>query len=157
VKIFFFRNAKQRDGQIVIRFHYRKPNLFVASVLETADYNTVLWKLIVSFMKIWTNGKQIHPANSFVFVFKFGQLRSNSLFLNSNKLIIFTNLVKFGKPNNSVKFAFGEKRIWKKWIRPRLHLTQPCPPQDCQILFDWPLIAHLLFVSELLAIVLANC
>ena len=26
----------------------------------------------------------------------------------------------FGKPNNSVKFGFGQNRIPKKWIRPRL-------------------------------------
>ena len=52
--------------------------------------------------------------------FEFGKIRQNSGQPNLTEFGIFKFGFRFGKPNNSVKFAFGQKRIPKKWIRPRL-------------------------------------
>ena len=54
---------------------------------------------------------------------KFGEIRWNSVKFGLNEFdrIYFSEFgFAFGKPNYSVKFGFGQKRIPKKWIRPRL-------------------------------------
>ena len=65
----------------------------------------------------------------FKFVSIFGQVWLNSFAFgkpNVNKFKIHTNSVLFGEPNYLVKLAFSQKRIWEKWIRPRLRYSQFC-------------------------------